>query len=80
MSTALWIAWIAAFAGLEYAGLRDAKDETYTLTNRVRKVMASHPAARMGARAGITVGLAWLTWHFLGVDPVANPGAFIAPF
>ena len=75
MSSALWIVWVLAFAALEYQGLRDAKDSTFTLTNRVRLLMRSSPVARIVARAGITVGLMWLSWHFLFTDPVLNPGA-----
>lgn len=75
MSTALWILWVGTFAVLEYQGLRDPKDTTYTLTNRIRLFMASHPAARMGARGAITVGLVWLAWHFLLIDPTVHPGA-----
>lgn len=80
LSTLLWVGWVLSFAVLEYAGLRDPHDSRYTLTNRVRRVMASSPAARIVCRGAIAVGLAWLTWHFLGVDPVAHPGAVLMPF
>jgi hypothetical protein len=79
LSTALWVAWVTTFAVLEYVGLKDPNDTRYTLTNRVRRVMASSPAARIVARGAIAVGLAWLTWHFLGVDPVQHPGAWLLP-
>lgn len=74
-SSVLWILWVLAFAGLEYQGLRDPHDTRFTLTNRVRAVMNSSPALRIVCRGAIAVGLAWLTWHFLGVDPSAHPGA-----
>lgn len=77
MSTAFWIAWVLMFAFGEYQGLRDPADGTYTFTNRVRKVMAANPVLRQIMRGGIAVGLAWLTWHFLGVDPALHPGAFL---
>lgn len=74
-STVLWIMWVLAFAGLEYQGLKDSDDARFTLTNRVRAIMRSSPAARIVARGAITIGLAWLGVHFLFTDPVLNPGA-----
>lgn len=75
MTTALWILWVASFAVLEGVGLRNPKDNRYTLTNRVRGIMRTSPYARVVVRAAITVGLVWLGYHFLVVDPVLNPGA-----
>lgn len=75
ITTILWIVWIAAFAVLEALGLRDPKDGRFTLTNRIRAVMRASPVARQVARMSITVGLSWLAYHFLGVDPSVNPGS-----
>lgn len=79
LTTALWVAWVASFGVLEYLGLKDAHDSRYTLTNRVRWVMGSSPAARIVCRGAIAIGLAWLSFHFLAVDPVQHPGALILP-
>lgn len=75
MTTYAWVAWVLGFALLEWAGLQDAHDTRWTLTNRVRTIMASSPAARIVCRGAITIGLAWLAWHFLFVDPALHPGA-----
>lgn len=75
LSTALWVAWVVAFALLEAVGLRSGTDRSYTLTNRVRAAMASYPWLRWIIRAGIATGLAWLAAHLLLVDPIAHPGA-----
>lgn len=75
MSTALWALWVLAFAFLEYSGLNSPDDARYTLTNRVRAIMNASPLARILARGAIAVGLAWLTYHFLFVNPMLHPGA-----
>jgi len=75
IATVLWVAWVLAFVVIEGVGLRDPHDKAYTLTNRVRAVMRTSPVARLVVRSGIAIGLAWLAWHFLVVDPTANPGA-----
>jgi hypothetical protein len=51
---------VLAFAALEYQGLPDPSDLAFTLTNRVRRVMAAHPASASRQGAPITVGLVWL--------------------
>lgn len=75
LATLLWVAWVLCFAVLEGIGLRDPHDHRYTLTNRVRAIMRANAWLRYVVRAGIAVGLAWLAWHFLVVDPTLNPGA-----
>lgn len=75
ISTVLWITWVLAFGALEYQGLQDADDSRFTLTNRVRAIMRENPVLRQITRGAIAVGLAWLAYHFLIVDPTLNPGA-----
>lgn len=75
IATVLWISWVLMFALLEGIGLRDPHDKAYTLTNRVRAVMRSNPVVRFIVRSSIALGLAWLGYHFLVVDPTVNPGA-----
>jgi hypothetical protein len=77
LSSALWVGWVAAFLALEYVGLQDPKDERHTLTNRIRMVMATSKAARWLVAAALAVGLAWVGYHFIIVDPVTHPGAVI---
>lgn len=79
-STVLWVSWVLGFAVLEYQGLKDPTDSRFTLTNRVRAIMKTSPAARIAARGAITVGLSWLAYHFLVVDPTINPGAWVVAF
>jgi hypothetical protein len=76
MSTVLWIVWVLMFGVLEWAGNERAGDGRYTLTNRVRAIMRTSDVARILVRSAIAIGLAWLAWHFLVVDPVLNPGAW----
>ena len=75
-SSVLWALWVLAFVVLEVIGLQRSDDDRYTLTNRVRALMRSHPVVLWVLRAAILGGCAWLVWHFLGVDPVTHPGAF----
>lgn len=75
ISTALWVAWVAAFVLLEAVGLRSGSDRSFTLTNRIRAAMTAHPGLRWIIRAGVAAGLLWLAAHFLLIDPVTHPGA-----
>ena len=76
-SSVLWALWVLAFVVLEVIGLQRPDDDRYTLTNRVRLLMRSHPVVLWVIRGVIAVGLLWLAHHFLVVDPGTHPGAFV---
>jgi hypothetical protein len=77
VSSLLWAAWALAFAALEYQGLSDPDDARYTLTNRVRRVMAAHPAVRIAAlRHHRGAGVAGPTTSSVST-PTLHPGAWI---